>query len=94
MNEFILKVFDFITEYYHVFIVFIALVLFIRSLFTKSQKNDFVRVFKAVCEAEEKFPDHGTGAVKLAYVIKQLSDLPTEYVINTVDDVLSSPEKK
>ena len=86
---------DFIEKYYHVFILILLLVAFIVSLFrNKKTGSDFVRVFDMVNKAEQLFPESGSGAVKLAYVIKHLSDLDPNYVCQLVDEVLSSPEKK
>lgn len=53
----------------------------------------FKEIFDLVKEAESKFPDHGTGAQKLAYVISKAS-IKSKDVINLVELVLSSPEKK
>lgn len=91
MIENILK---YINEYYHVFILIILIGAFILSLFRKTTKSDFVRVFDMVNKAEELFPEPGSGAVKLAYVISQLKDIDPNTVIKLVDEVLSSPEKK
>ena len=94
MSDFVLKILDFINEYYHVMIVFIMVIMLVIACFKPNKKNDFMRVFKLVNKAEELFPEPGSGATKLAYVISQLKDLDTEYVINAVDEILSSPEKK
>ena len=91
MIENILK---YINEYYHVFILIILIGAFILSLFRKNTKSDFVRVFDMVNKAENLFPEPGSGAVKLAYVISQLKDIEPDKVIKLVDEVLSSPEKK
>ena len=89
------QILDFIDQYYHVFIIVILFLAFFISLFRKgSSKSDFIRVFEMVNKAEKLFPQPGSGAVKLSYVISQLKDLDPYYVIKTVDEVLSSPEKK
>lgn len=94
MKEIFNLVLDFINEYYHVFIVVLLLITFVVSLFRRNSKSDFVRVFDMVNKAEQLFPEPGSGAIKLAYVIKQLSDIDPNKVIKLVDEVLSSPEKK
>lgn len=94
MKEIFNLVLDFINDYYHVFIVLLLLITMIVSLFKSKPKSDFVRVFDMVNKAEQLFPEPGSGAVKLAYVIKQLSDIDSNKVIKLVDEVLSSPEKK
>lgn len=89
------NILNFINQYYHVFILILLLGAFLLSFCKKSsQKSDFVRVFDMVNKAEQLFPESGSGAVKLAYVIKQLSDIDPDKVIKLVDEVLSSPEKK
>lgn len=94
MSDILLQILDYINEYYHVLIVFLCLAMFIASLFKSNKKSDFIRIFKLVNKAEELFPERGSGPVKLAWVISQAKDLDTDFVINTVDEVLSSPEKK
>lgn len=94
MKDIFYLVLNFINQYYRVFIVLLLLITMIVSLFKSKPKSDFVRVFDMVNKAEQLFPEPGTGAVKLAYVIKQLSDLDPNKVIKLVDEVLSSPEKK
>ena len=86
---------EFVNEYYHVFILLILFGAFIVSLFkNKSKKSDFIRIFDMVNKAEELFPQPGSGSVKLAYVIKQLTDIDPDKVIETVEKILASPEKK
>ena len=94
MKDIFHLVLNFINDYYHVFIVVLLLFTMIVSLFRKNNKSDFVRVFDMVNKAEQLFPKPGSGAIKLAYVIKQLSDIDPNKVIKLVDEVLSSPEKK
>ena len=94
MKDIIQLVLNFINDYYHVFIVLLLLITMLVSFFRKSNKSDFVRVFDMVNKAEQLFPEPGSGAVKLSYVISKLSDIDPERVIKLVDEVLSSPEKK
>lgn len=96
MKEILFNVLDFIEKYYKVIFLIIFLLTCLVSLFTKGKKKDidFVRVFKLVQEAETKFPEHGSGAVKLAYCISHLTDLNPDYVCETVEKILSSPQKK
>lgn len=91
----IYQILGFINEYYHVFILGLLLICFVTSLIRKGHtKSDFVRVFELVNQAEEMFPEPGSGAAKLAYVIGQLKDLDPYKVVKLVDEILSSPEKK
>ena len=87
---------DFINEYYHVFILILLIGTFLVSFLKNNTKKDtdFIRVFDMVNKAESLFPEPGSGAAKLAYVISQLKDIDTDKVIKLVDEVLSSPEKK
>lgn len=88
------QVLDFINSYYHVFIIILCVGLFVLTLVKPNKKSDIARVIEYVNKAEELFPEPGSGAIKLAYVIKQLSDIDPTQVIKLVDEVLSSPEKK
>ena len=96
MSDLISSIFDFVNEYYHVFILVLLLCTIFISLFKNNghKTGDFERVFDLVNKAEQLFPEAGSGAVKLAYVIKNLPDLDPNNVIKLVDEVLSSPEKK
>lgn len=88
------SILDFINQYYHVFILILCVGLFVLNLVKPSKKSELVRVLDLVNKAEELFPQPGSGAIKLAYVIKNLSDIDPERVVELVDKVLSSPEKK
>lgn len=88
------QILDFINAYYHVFIIILCVGLFVLTLVKPNKKSDIARVIEYVNKAEELFPEPGSGAIKLAYVIKQLSDIDPTQVIKLVDEVLSSPEKK
>lgn len=96
MLEIIFKVLDFVKEYYQVILIIIFLLSCLVALFTKRKKTDinFVRIFKLVQEAESKFPESGSGSLKLAYVISHLADLDPDYVCEKVEEILSSPQKK
>lgn len=96
MSDLVNNIFDFVNEYYHVFILLLLILTLFVSLFKNNGKKsgDFERVFDLVNKAEQLFPESGSGAVKLAYVIKNLPDLDPNNVIKLVDEVLSSPEKK
>lgn len=95
MTEIIFKILDFINLYYKVIIIFILALSMIISICTKKgTTKDFLQVFNAVLEAEKTFPEPGSGAVKLAYVINSCKNLKEKYVVSTVEEILSSPEKK
>lgn len=91
-------VLNFCKEYYQpILLFFFILGLIITSSKNKQGKkkdNAFIRIFKAVCEAEKKYPEHGSGALKLAYVFSKCFDLDADYVNETVEEILSSPQKK
>lgn len=88
------NILDFVNAYYHVFILIIVFGLFVMTLVKPNKKSDFVRVFEYVNKAEELFPEPGSGAIKLAWVIKQMSDVDPAKVVELVNKVLDSPEKK
>lgn len=94
MKEIVLKIVELLNNYYHLIILFMVFILFIISLFKPSKKSDFIRVFKLVNKAEKLFPERNSGAVKLAYVIKNLPDIDTNKVIELVDEILQSPQAK
>ena len=95
MLEIISKILDFINIYYKAIIIIILVVSVVISLCTKKgTTKDFLQVFNAVLEAEKTFPEAGSGAVKLAFVINKCKNLKENYVVNTVEEILSSPEKK
>ena len=95
MIDLIYKIFDFINNYYKVIIIVMFFFFSIISLCTKKgTSKDFLQVFNAVLEAEKTFPESGSGAVKLAYVINKCKGLKESYVVSTVEEILSSPEKK
>lgn len=95
MKEIISNILDFINLYYKPIIVIIFTLFGIIGLCTKKgTQKDFLQVFNAVMEAEKTFPESGSGAVKLAYVINKCKNLKENYVLSTVEEILSSPEKK
>lgn len=53
----------------------------------------FKEIFDLVKEAEQLFPGSGRGAEKLSYVISK-STIASQTVVELVDLILSSPEKK
>lgn len=94
-QEIVSNILDFINLYYKPLIIIIFIIFGIIGLCTKKgTQKDFLQVFNAVMEAEHSFPEAGSGAVKLAYVINKCSNLKEKYVISTVEEILSSPEKK
>nr|QXN72852.1 MAG: hypothetical protein [Microvirus sp.] len=95
MKEIISNILEFINLYYKPIIIVIFIVFGIIGLCTKKgTQKDFLQVFNAVMEAENTFPQAGSGSIKLAYVINKCSNLKKNYVVNTVEEILSSPEKK
>lgn len=95
MIDLIYKILDFINNYYKVIIIVMFFIFSVIALCTKKgTQKDFLQVFNAVMEAEKTFPESGSGAVKLAYVINACSNLKEKYVVSTVEEILSSPEKK
>ena len=91
----IYQILDFLNQYYRVIMLVLFLIGVVILFFKKGHtKSDFMRVFELVNKAEELFPEPGSGAAKLAYVIGQLKDLDPYNVVKMVDEVLSSPEKK
>lgn len=92
--EILKNILDVINEYYHVFIIIICVGLFVLNVVKPSKKADLVRVLDLVNKAEELFPDSGSGASKLAYVISKCSDLDPSRVVDLVNQILDSPERK
>ena len=93
--DLIYKILDFINIYYKPLILGFFVIFGLISLCTKKgTQKDFIQVFNAVMEAEKMFPESGKGAVKLAYVINSCKNLKERYVVSTVEEILSSPEKK
>lgn len=89
---------DFSKEYYQPILLFFFIIgLIITKSNNKQGKkkdNAFIRIFNAVNEAEKKYPERGSGALKLAYVFSKCFDLDADYVNKTVEEILSSPQKK
>lgn len=96
MSDLINSIFDFVNQYYHVFILVLLILALFVSIFKNNGKKSgvFERVFEYVNKAEELFPESGSGAIKLAWVIKQMSDVDPAKVVELVNKVLDSPEKK
>lgn len=93
------EVLSFLNDYWYLLLgVFyiITLVINIISAFkykTSINLVQFKEIFDLVNEAEQKFPESGSGAQKLAYVISKASIKSTD-VIKLVEMVLNSPEEK
>lgn len=93
------EVLSFLNDYWYLLLgVFyiITLVINIISAFkykTSINLVQFKEIFDLVNEAEQKFPEPGSGAQKLAYVISKASIKSTD-VIKLVEMVLNSPEEK
>lgn len=93
------NILNFLNDYWLVILAvfyLITLVINVISAFkykTSINLVQFKEIFDLVNEAESKFPESGTGAQKLAYVISKAS-IKTKDVINLVEMILNSPEKK
>lgn len=89
---------NFLNEYWYLILgIFYLITLVINIISACKYKTSlnlvqFKEIFDLVNEAEVKFPDSGSGAQKLAYVINK-SSVASDTVIKLVNLILDSPEK-